>query len=59
MVHLQSFNEKLRGMLTIKQAEKEYYKQFSTFLSRYEETKNKKSGQIGELAHISLISGDG
>jgi hypothetical protein len=59
MVHLQSFNEKLRGMLPIKQAEKEYYKQFSVFLSRYEETKNKKTGKIGELAHISLISGEG
>lgn len=46
-------------MLPIKQAEKEYYKQFSIFLSRYEETKNKKSGQKGELAHVQLISGDG
>lgn len=59
MVHLQSFNERLRSMLPIKQAEKEYYKQFSIFLSRYEETKNKKSGQKGELAHVQLISGDG
>lgn len=59
LTHLQSFNEKLRGMLPIKQAEKEYYKQFSVFLSRYEETKNKKSNKTGELAHVQLISGEG
>ena len=52
MTHLISFKENLAGMLPIKQAEKEYYKNFSIFLSRYEENKNKKSGKIGELAHV-------
>ena len=52
MQHLVSFNERLKGMLPIKQAEKEYYKQFSIFLGKYEETKNLKSGQTGELAHV-------
>lgn len=59
LLHLNSFSEKLKGMLPIKQAEKEYYKQFSIFLDRYEDNKNKKTGKIGELAHINLISGDG
>jgi len=29
------------------------------FLDRYEDTKNKKSGRVGQLAHIQLISGEG
>lgn len=58
MTHLVSFNENLKGMLPIKQAEKAYYKQFSLFLDKYEETKNKASGQQGELAHIRLVSSE-
>lgn len=58
MTHLVSFSENLKGMLPIKQAEKAYYKQFSLFLDKYEETKNKASGQQGELSHIKLISGE-
>ena len=56
---MNSFSEKLKSMLPIKQAEKTYYEQFAIFLERYEENKNKKSGKIGELAHINLISGEG
>jgi hypothetical protein len=41
MVHLQSFNENIKGMVPVKQAEKAYYKQFSEFLNKYEETRNK------------------
>lgn len=40
-------------------SERAYYQQFSSFLEKYEETKQKKSGQIGELAHVRLISGPG
>ena len=40
-------------------SERAYYQQFSNFLEKYEETKQKKSGQIGELAHVRLISGPG
>ena len=36
-----SFNENIKGMLPVKQAEKAYYKQFSEFLNKYEETRNK------------------
>ena len=43
-------------MLPIKQAEKSYYNQFSAFLDKYEDTKNKST--IGELAHIKLVSAE-
>ena len=58
MVHLQSFLKNLAEMVPIKKAERDYYTQFSLFLEKYEETKMKKSGQLGELAHVQLISGD-
>jgi hypothetical protein len=44
-------------MMPLKQAEMAYYKQFSGFLDKYEQTKNKN--QVGALAHVCLISGDG
>lgn len=59
MQHLQSFSENIKGMLPIKQAEKAYYQQFSVFLDRYEETKNKASAQAGAMAQVQLISGQG
>jgi ribosomal protein L13 len=59
MQHLQSFSENIKGMLPIKQAEKAYYQQFSVFLDRYEETKNKASAQLGAMAQVQLISGQG
>lgn len=58
MVHLQSFLKNLADMMPIKKAERDYYTQFSNFLEKYEETKQKKSGQLGELAHVQLLSGE-
>ena len=59
MTHLLSFKSTLKDIVPLKMAERQYYQQFSNFLEKYEETKQKKSGQIGELAHIRLISGPG
>lgn len=59
MQHLQSFKTTLKDIVPLKMSERAYYQQFSNFLEKYEETKQKKSGQIGELAHVRLISGPG
>jgi hypothetical protein len=57
MEYLLSFKTTLNEIVPLKKAERQYYQQFSNFLEKYEETKQKKSGQIGELAHVRLISG--
>ena len=59
MQHLLTFKTTLKDIVPLKLAERDYYRQFSLFLEKYEETKMKKSGQIGELAHVKLISGPG
>ncbi len=59
MVHLQSFQGQLRDILPLKAQERQYYLKFSAFLEKYEETKQSKQGQVGSLAHVRLISGDG
>ena len=59
MQHLMTFKTTLKDIVPLKMAEREYYKQFSNFLDKYEESKQKKSGQIGQLAHVRLISGPG
>ena len=59
MQHLLTFKSTLKDIVPVKLAEREYYRSFSLFLEKYEETKMKKSGQIGELAHVKLISGPG
>lgn len=59
MQHLVTFKTTLKDIVPLKLAERDYYRQFSLFLEAYEETKMKKSGAIGELAHVKLISGVG
>jgi len=57
--HLLTFKSSLKDIVPLKMAERDYYRQFSIFLEKYEETKMKKSNSIGELAHVKLISGPG
>ncbi len=59
MVHLQSFRAQLRDILPLKMQERQYYLKFSAFLEKYEENKQSKSGQVGALAHVRLVSGPG
>ena len=59
MEHLLSFKSRVNDIVPLKLAERKYYQDFSNFLEKYEETKQKKSGQVGELAHVRLISGPG
>jgi hypothetical protein len=49
----------LRDILPLKAQERQYYLKFSGFLEKYEENKQSKSGQVGSLAHVRLISGPG
>ena len=39
-----SFKSTLKDIVPLKLAERKYYQDFSTFLEKYEETKQKKSG---------------
>ena len=57
--HLKTFKTTLKDIVPLKQAERAYYQSFSNFLEKYEESKQKKSGAVGELAHVRLISGPG
>lgn len=44
MQHLMTFKTTLKDIVPLKMSERAYYQQFSSFLERYEETKQKKSG---------------
>jgi hypothetical protein len=44
MQHLNTFKTTLKDIVPLKMSERAYYQQFSNFLERYEETKQKKSG---------------
>jgi hypothetical protein len=44
MQHLLTFKTTLKDIVPLKMAEREYYRSFSTFLEKYEENKQKKSG---------------
>lgn len=44
MQHLITFKTSLKDIVPLKLAERDYYRQFSGFLEKYEETKAKKSG---------------
>jgi hypothetical protein len=57
--HLRTFKDTLKDIVPLKQTESAYYKSFTNFLEKYEENHQKKSGKVGELAHVRLISGDG
>ena len=59
MIHLSSFRAQLRDILPLKVQERQYYLKFSAFLEKYEENKQSKSGQVGALSHVRLISGPG
>lgn len=39
MTHLLTFKSTLKDIVPLKLAEREYYRQFSTFLEKYEESK--------------------
>ena len=56
---MQEFKNTLGDIMPLKMQERSYYADFSKFLSVYEEAKDKKSQQVGELAHIRLVSGQG
>ena len=56
--HLQTFRKTLQNILPIKEQERQYYSQFSNFLERYEEGRGQASQEVGELAHVRLITGD-
>lgn len=45
--------------MPLKVQERAYYSDFSKFLTLYEEAKDKRSSQVGELAHVRLVSGQG
>jgi hypothetical protein len=45
--------------MPLKMLERTYYADFSKFLSAYEETKDKRGNQGGELDHVRLVSGEG
>lgn len=44
MQHLMTFKTTLKDIVPLKMSERAYYQQFSSFLEKYEETKQKKSG---------------
>ena len=35
-----------------------HYQKFANFLQGYESTRNNKSNEVGELAHVRLIKGE-
>jgi hypothetical protein len=43
--------------MPLKVQERAYYAEFSKFLTVYEESKDKRGQQVGELAHVRLVSG--
>ena len=44
--------------MPIKEQEAQHQKAFSNFLENYENTRNSRSNETGELAHVSLFSGE-
>lgn len=59
MEHLVQFKVHLKDIVPLKVAEREYYKSFSNYLQKYEDFKLKRTNAVGELAHVTLISGPG
>ncbi len=59
LAHLLTFKMTLKDIVPLKMAERTYYQSFSNFLEKYEDTKQLKSGKVGELAHVRLVSGSG
>jgi len=59
LVQMQQFKATLGDIMPLKMQERAYYAEFSKFLSVYEEAKDKKSQQQGELSHVRLVSGQG
>jgi hypothetical protein len=57
--HLVAFKDNLKAIIPIREQQKQHQIQFKNFLENYETTRNGKSNEVGELAHVSLFSGAG
>lgn len=57
LTHLLNFKKQIKAIIPIREQEMVYYKDFATFLEKYEDTKNSRSNETGALAHVRLISG--
>ena len=58
MGHLRNFKQHIGAIVPIKEQELLYYKQFSEFLQKYEETQDKSQVVLGSQAQVNLVKGD-
>jgi hypothetical protein len=54
---LQAFKKHVKAIVPIKEQEVQYYKEFSDFLVRYEDTNGKKA-KAGDPAVVQLLTGE-